>query len=103
MTKLPESRNQLQDTLSLIDDFRDAIHRQSGWTKEERDAGMQVCSLAERFARSETAPMFTVGAYTLCEGRQQGKVWIEHETGEGGDFTASKVEAAIAAFYKEHF
>lgn len=46
---------------------------------------------------------FTVGAYTVREGMESGKVWIGHESGEGGDFQAERVEAALGAFYKDNF
>lgn len=81
-----------------------------GWARGE-NAPYDLAKAADNFVhqpRSVFPPStpdgeFTVGDYTLREGMERGKVWIEHESGEGGDFTAAKVEEAIAAFYKEHF
>lgn len=44
-----------------------------------------------------------VGTFTLRPGVEPGRIWIECESGEGGDFDPAKLEKVIAAFYKEHF
>lgn len=31
------------------------------------------------------------------------KMWIEQASGEGGEFSVEQVEAALQAFYAEHF
>ena len=46
---------------------------------------------------------YTIGNYTLSPGVERGCIWIEHASGEGGDFRAKLLEKAIADFYKEHF
>lgn len=35
--------------------------------------------------------------------QRPGYVWIERGTGEGGEFTVEQFEAAVRAFYAEHF
>lgn len=50
-----------------------------------------------------SAEQFRIGAYTIKPGVDAGNVFIEHESGEGGDFPVCEVEAAIAAFYAERF
>lgn len=48
---------------------------------------------------------FTIGSLTLrpAYGNDPEAVWIEQESGEGGNFPVVDVEAALQAFYKEHF
>lgn len=46
---------------------------------------------------------FHVGTFTLRPGRTPGRIWIERESGEGGDFDPAELEKVIAAFYDEHF
>lgn len=43
-----------------------------------------------------------VGAFNIRYQRP-GKVWIERESGEGGEFDTEKFEAVVRAFYGEHF
>lgn len=65
---------------------------------------IRIAHSIEFFARlREPAPEFTVGKYTLRPGMQSGRVYIEHETGEGGDFDPVKLEAVIAEFYGKYF
>lgn len=46
-------------------------------------------------------------SYQLSLGRTEGKIWISHIDGEGGDFNADAVVnvvyEAIDKFYKENF
>lgn len=48
-------------------------------------------------------PALTIGRYTLKPGIEPGKIWIETDEGEGGDFPIEQVEALLAKFYEEHF
>ena len=46
--------------------------------------------------------------YVVGPGYSEGKLWLEHESGEGGDFDADGVRTAIAmncldAFYARNF
>lgn len=51
-------------------------------------------------------PSVKVGEFTLsrmnsdedCE-----SIWIEHESGEGGEFQENQLEKVIAEFYDKHF
>jgi len=43
-----------------------------------------------------------VGEYTLCR-QSEGKIWIQHDDAEGGEFTESLLAEVIEKFYKEHF
>ena len=45
----------------------------------------------------------TVGPYTIKRGMMPGNVWIEHESGEGGDFDAEALAAVIGEFYAANF
>lgn len=40
---------------------------------------------------------------TLRQGMSEGMIWIELESGEGGDFDASELFDLIMKFYKERF
>jgi hypothetical protein len=44
-----------------------------------------------------------IGDYKLCDGRAPGKVWIETERGEGGDFPIAEIEALIREYYDANF
>lgn len=44
----------------------------------------------------------TIGEFTLFK-YSDGSYWIQHESLEGGEFSAEKVEKMIADFYKENF
>lgn len=46
---------------------------------------------------------YTIGKYTIRPGMETGRVWIETETGEGGDFDPAGLEKVIATFYKKNF
>lgn len=49
-------------------------------------------------------PGFAIGRFTLRDGYgDRGKVWIEGEGGEGGDFDAAELEVIIAKFYADNF
>lgn len=50
-----------------------------------------------------TEAEYTIGKYTITDGRQKGRVAIYHESGEGGDFAPAMLEAVIAKFYGENF
>jgi len=43
-----------------------------------------------------------VGPYTLCR-QSEGKIWIQMEDGEGGEFSEGALMDAIKIFYDEHF
>lgn len=45
----------------------------------------------------------SIGEYTLSPGMAKGRVWIEHKSGEGGDFDPEKLEVVIKKFYTENF
>lgn len=47
--------------------------------------------------------LFQVGRFTFKPGVEPGNIWIEQDDGEGGDFAAAELEAAIVAFYRENF
>lgn len=44
-----------------------------------------------------------IGRYTIKRGVEPGKVWIEHESGEGGDFPEESLEALLHEFYCDNF
>lgn len=46
-----------------------------------------------------------IGDYTLCEGHEEnaGKIWIEHKSGEGGDFSENNLSILLDDFYKRNF
>jgi len=46
--------------------------------------------------------MITLGDFTILR-MGDGKIWIRHESGEGGQFDEEKVAEVIAKFYKENF
>lgn len=48
-------------------------------------------------------PLITIGKYSISEWPEDGKVWLEHESGEGMACDESKLEAVIAAFYQREF
>lgn len=43
-----------------------------------------------------------VGAYTLCH-QSEGKIWMQHESGEGAEFAESALADVIKKFYDENF
>jgi len=45
----------------------------------------------------------SVGDFTLREGREPGKIWIETDGGEGGDFPIADIEALIREYYDANF
>lgn len=47
-------------------------------------------------------PRVTVGKYTICR-QDENSVWIDHEDGEGAQFSNDTFEKAIAAFYDANF
>ncbi len=44
-----------------------------------------------------------IGDFKLRDGRQPGKIWIETDGGEGGDFPIAHIEALIRKYYNENF
>ena len=44
-----------------------------------------------------------VGHYSLSPGHRPNQTWIEHESGEGGDFDTADIETVIAMFYAKNF
>lgn len=47
-------------------------------------------------------PKVQIGKYSLSS-QGKGSVWIEHESGEGGEFREDDLEVLIHAFYGKHF
>jgi len=45
--------------------------------------------------------MVSIGAWSIMN-LGNGKVWIRHENGEGGEFDIEKLEALVAAFFAEN-
>ncbi len=43
------------------------------------------------------------GSYTISNSGDQAKVWIEAESGEGGEFDAQKFFEVVDKFYKDNF
>lgn len=46
--------------------------------------------------------MITIGPYTIMK-MKNGKVWIRHEDGEGGQFSEAELVEHIGKFYAEKF
>ena len=46
---------------------------------------------------------FSIGNLVLQKGREGGKIWIETERGEGGDFPIADIEALIREYYDANF
>ncbi len=44
-----------------------------------------------------------VGKYTFSPGVEKGKVWIQCDDGEGGDFSEEKLEKLLDTFYTKEF
>lgn len=46
-----------------------------------------------------------VGEFYLFPGREDpvNKIWIQHESGEGGDFNTADFEKEVSEFYKNNF
>lgn len=45
----------------------------------------------------------SVGEFFIAPGIGEGRVWIGHQSGEGGDFSIEKLEEVIRKFYEENF
>lgn len=63
----------------------------------------------DKHARTKGAPIPESNdpRYFICQG-STGKLWVEHESGEGGDFPADEVRKAVRenrldAYYQENF
>lgn len=53
---------------------------------------------------SHTIPFkFAIGDYTLYPAINEGKIWIQHISGEGGEFPEEDFVKAIEDFYAKHF
>lgn len=50
-----------------------------------------------------SAQDFVLGAFTISPSQTPGKVFIRHESGEGGDFDKEALTAWVAKFYWENF
>jgi len=50
----------------------------------------------------EDYPKVTVGEFTICK-QDDTSVWIQTESGEGGQFSNALFEEAVRKFYKENF
>jgi hypothetical protein len=46
--------------------------------------------------------MITIGHYTIMI-RENGKVWIQHDDGEAGEFSLEELEKVIEKFFVENF
>ena len=44
-----------------------------------------------------------IGKYTISKGTQPGKIWIEQEGGEGGDFDEKLLAIWLEMFYEKNF
>ena len=55
-----------------------------------------------RKPRPEQKERLVVGDFTIYR-YDESSVWIKRTRGEGGQFSDALFEAAIAAFYDEHF
>ena len=42
-------------------------------------------------------------SFTFCKGVTKGRVWIQREDGEGGEFDQDKVYEQLKKLYDEHF
>ena len=47
-------------------------------------------------------PRVTIGEYSICR-QDDTSVWIEHESGEGAQFSDESFEECIKDFYNKHF
>lgn len=45
----------------------------------------------------------TIGKLILREAVSPDKIWMEQDSGEGGEFSAAAVEAVLQAFYADNF
>jgi len=59
-----------------------------------------VCMYAVNGINS--VPVVKIGEYTIC---RQGdtSVWIQHESGEGGEFADRLILPVVEEFYRKHF
>lgn len=46
--------------------------------------------------------MITIGEFYIIK-MSNGKIWIRHESGEGGEFDEKQLAVAVAEFYAENF
>lgn len=53
--------------------------------------------------RPLTPNEIVIGAFKLRDDREPGKIWIEAERGEGGDFPIADLEALIREYYDANF
>jgi hypothetical protein len=64
-------------------------------------------SVTEVKAANEKAGSYTIvsgkKSITIHKGIQEGRVWLEIDSGEGGDFMADDLFKLLEAFYNEHF
>lgn len=51
----------------------------------------------------ENLPTIKFGKFTIVELPDADKIWIEYETGEGGEFSRAEFEKVIKDFYREKF
>jgi hypothetical protein len=43
-----------------------------------------------------------IGDFVLCK-QSEGKIWIQHDSGEGGEFSEDSLHASLKKHYDEHF
>jgi len=59
--------------------------------------------MTKRVMEKHELSEIVIGNFKLCDGRAPGKIWIETEGGEGGDFPIADIEALIREYYHAHF
>lgn len=75
--------------------YQDTNSAWRGWQARE-------ASLMARIPVEPRAEV-VVGDFILSKGVSPGRVWIARDSGEGGDFKTSDLEAMIRDFYNENF
>lgn len=43
-----------------------------------------------------------IGEFTLCQ-QSEGKIWIQHDSGEGGEFSEAPLAEYLKKYYEENF
>lgn len=44
-----------------------------------------------------------IGKVTIGSGIQEGRIWLENEEGEGGDFPPEEIEKLLLKYFNTHF
>ena len=100
-------------TKELLQQARDALKlMRMSWDMHNKDCDESSLALDAELAKLEVNTdaqddaeerHFSIGEYTISEGVAWHEVRIQRCGGEGGIFSAKKLESAIATFYNEHF